>query len=135
MIRALHGCENRTSGHTHHHGLLIVLLAADEMGYFRTDIHCEFPAVAYDPLLHFVMSTAHSEVASDSDGEWFQRIFHGGWKRNFITPHKIKNPATNDETKEVIVAKGNKRFAEIFEMQRVIRLTSATGLEKSKETN
>ena len=78
------------SGHTHHHGPLIVLLAADEMSYFRTDIHCEFPAVANDPLLHLVMSTALSKVASDSDGEWFQRIFHGRSQGQLITPHKIK---------------------------------------------
>ena len=69
MIQALHGYENRVSGHTHHHGFLIVLLAADEMGYFWTNIHCESSAVAYNPLLHFVMSAALSEIASDSNGE------------------------------------------------------------------
>lgn len=69
MIQALHGDENRTSGHTHHRGLFIVLLAADEMGYFRTDFRCESPAVAYNPLLHFVMSAALSKIASDSNSE------------------------------------------------------------------
>lgn len=77
MIQVLYSGENRTSDHTHNHGLLIVFLAADEMGYFWTNIHRELPAIAYDPLLHLVMSTAFSKVASDSDGEWFQRIFHG----------------------------------------------------------
>ena len=78
MIRVLHVGENKSSDHTHNHGLLIVFLAANEMGYFRTDIHREFPAIACDPLLHLVMSTAFSKVASDSDGEFFQRVFHSG---------------------------------------------------------
>ena len=76
-IRVLHVDENETSDHTHSHGLLVVILAANEMGYSRTDIHGEFPAVACDPLLHLVMSTAFSKVASDSDGELFQWISHG----------------------------------------------------------
>lgn len=78
MLQGLHVGENKTSDHTHNHGLLVVFLAADEMGYFRTDIHREFPAVAYDPLLHLVMTTAFSKVASDSDGELFQWVFHDG---------------------------------------------------------
>lgn len=95
MAQVFHVGENRTSGHTHHHGPLIVLLAADEMSYFRTDIHCEFSAVAYNPLLHFVMSTAFSKVASDSDGEWFQRMFHGRSQGQLITLRRIKSSATN----------------------------------------
>lgn len=95
VYQVLHVGENKTSDHTHSHGLLVVFLAANEMGYFRTDIHREFPAVACDPLLHLVMSTTFSKVASDSDGELFQWIFHGGRRGQSITLHRIKKTTSN----------------------------------------
>ena len=95
-----------------------MFLAANEMSYSRTDIHGKFPAVACDPLLHLVMSTAFSKVASDSDGELFQWISHGNWKAQLIELHEI-TIASLIESKEVKLkrnAEGLQNFSECSEL-------------------
>ena len=92
-----------------------MFLAANEMSYSRTDIHGKFPAVACDPLLHLVMSTAFSKVASDSDGELFQWMSHGNWKAQLIALHEI-TIASLIESKEVKLQEKCGRFAGFLRM-------------------
>lgn len=53
-----------------------MVLAADEVGNIDIDLVRELPAIELNPLLHFVMATSLSEVASDSNCEMLERVLH-----------------------------------------------------------